>query len=538
MSDRLRRKFEGRTRAGAYNNAAGGFSQFVSCYRSDWTTDGRIHDQDWRSVAWFSDPAITDEYLEDLFTEFAAAEQCISARALALPRLGDNKDINVREALEMCDYNYEEDLEKWMMTWYGVNFEFADLPEKTSLYGSYPLDLYFFYPGPNGDRQDAYLANWGPFGQGESSQALLAQRELERWFDVDPDATIPGLDLNTRVTGIWWKQKPMKVETDTSKCYKARHVILTQSVGVLSETWDGLFHPSDDGAIVEKFSGMDDIFYMVEYYEIRVQFDSRIWTNDKEFIAVKDAPQGLCNWWQDMDVMDNYSGTNALVCTLTTNEINTLLPMDWSSEDEINQLITDSLGEAYPAILSALPCEKIPPSTLGPASALDFSSSSCVYSVFEATEPLWSLWEGHYSNWRYQEGVLLSNLDKSQAAYMEDIVVAHPAKGKKKGQTNKYSILTAGSATCDKHWGLVQGGYYSGVRAGKRALRLLGAKFQDLPSTEVDCDVWYRANQGPKTREVVIGRPTSTRTKSTSTQKKRVGTKKRSGTKKRGAGKK
>jgi hypothetical protein len=187
-----------------------------------------------------------------------------------------------------------------------------------------------------------------------------------------------------------------------------------------------------------------------------------------------------------------FPGDQALRCVITTSDLqhfNDPAYQDdgWLEDSSkvqnlFNQAVIPKLNAAlkkadrrasFPSIKTVTRC-------FPPECGLHTVLGTVYYEVFPQEGELMG---GSYSSWQrmHQSGNGLS-IEDSFAAFKEYVKPLPVTVGENTGY-----IFFSGTATCPRHYEFVQGGIYSGIRDGKKALLALQKDPGDIPGTQYVC---------------------------------------------------
>jgi len=416
----------------------------------------------------------TDPVLANQTTRWAEAYACLEDTALNGIH-NDAQDMTAQDTLRRCGWDPEYEhgdtgaLQR-NLEWNLMDFEYAQRPWTTSTWEGWPENTY----EDLGSTSNLYVTDLR--GTNELSAQEFHKHDI-----------CPKICLNRKVTKIDWGSSPIQVSTVAANDlmnvvkYTAKHVVSTVSTAVLDHELI-----SFDPEITEKLENMRQVWNTSLYYEIPFQFGSYdgtspqpFWPTDQEYISINldVGLLGRCNLYHVMDYF--YPGSNALVCTLTTEVIEEL---NLYNPAVVNGLLRESLGKVFPSLSSfndCTPCNppectfnyrKPPTPTNGnPTNPQKLGVNECRYRLFQSKDN--ENWKGSYPTWRY--GGTYANL----AAHWEPL-----------SNSKKNSIVPAGDSTCYYYWGFQHGALWSGVRAGATVLKSLGVQPKYHPDTPYYCE--------------------------------------------------
>jgi hypothetical protein len=372
------------------------------------------------------------------------------------------EDMSVDEVLKNhCDWDDSvgpDAQEKFMRTWYNIQYESAVDPEKVSV-SNYPFAPYI-------DQQDKDVFLVG------MSFADILKDELDFW----------GIDYQTGVKAISidYSADPVVVTAETGAgqtiVYHANTVIPTFSTGVL-KAQDFLTLPP------ENLQGMNDLSEMALYSRFTVQFPQVFFDDFEQFLAITPDSQqkrGRCNYWQVLDTKwDNefYPGSHALECPLMTEVIQDIEAaggkgLNSSNPDfvasTLRELIQESLGSVYPSMknLQGWTFEWKDFGPNAPPRGPPPTDDKTIFFTF-ASHEYNELWRGSYMNTPFVAGRTYDDILDSMDAFRAPF-----------GGLDGDAVRLAGSATCFRYGGWMQGGYYSGIKVVNE---YLDAKYPNLP---------------------------------------------------------
>ena len=417
-------------------------------YNRSWRMKGQTDFMD------LKDPTVFDNYYD-------TNETCISEHVLDLGTAQYHYDESVEQALLDCGWDATIDVDHAMVDWLNQQFEFGDVSRHTSLYGSYPLDVYSRDPGVDdkGWKLDYFY---------KGNHGMVVQN----WLASIVDGVNIKSEKNHKVQTIHWQRTPIEVDVEGIGTNYARHVIATPSIGYMQDNYNTLFDPVTT-QIQKKFDkSQNDLFYLIEYYEIEVQFNSLFWpTKDLIGKTPDDFSEiGACNWWLNRHI---FGGTNTLVCTVTTADIPVIEAKygEWNSTGTVKAMVNEMrswFGE--PPVGS---CNRV---WTFPETPIE----ECNYRSFDTPNQYWG---GSYANWKYQQGVDVTDIDEEQENLYEETW--------KMMRGDAYTVQFAGEVYCDKHWSLLQGASFSGRNAARTCLWELGINYNVMGSNTEDCEVDY-----------------------------------------------
>ena len=245
-------------------------------------------------------------------------------------RAAGQSDITVREALSQGGWMPVTAEDEWV-EWFAFDYSFAEPPDNPSLFQSIPMATYTDFGDP--DRTgDFYITDREGFSK--------VVRCLAEEFLTEND---PHVHLNTRVMRIEWNDNCICVEADengSARRFCAKYGIITFSVGVLQylETAGIVFDPP---LPQEKVTAINQ-FRMVHYLSVFIEFNTRFWQPNDEFIGHVNETNG--RYFPIFQVLSHIDNANVLAVTVT----DTLADRIIRQTEELNkQEIINVINNAY-----------------------------------------------------------------------------------------------------------------------------------------------------------------------------------------------
>ena len=245
-------------------------------------------------------------------------------------RAAGQSDITVREALRQGGWTPVTAEDEWV-EWYQFDFCFAEPTDNSSLFEAFPLATFLDFGDPE---------RTGDFFITDNEGFFKVMRCLAEDFLVEND---PRVHLNTRVTRIEWSDDCVCVTADENGSTRrlcAKYGIVTFSVGVLQdlETAGIVFDPP----LPEDKVNAINQFRMTHYLNVVVDFNSRFWESDVQFIGHVNETNG--RYFSLFQLLSHLVSANALLITLTDTLADRIVRQ---TQEQNKQEIIDIFNNAY-----------------------------------------------------------------------------------------------------------------------------------------------------------------------------------------------
>ena len=262
---------------------------------------------------------------DDYEAAYSVAEMLSETR-----RTAGQSDITVREALTQGGWTPVTAEDEWV-EWFEFDFCFAEPTDNSSLFEASPLATFIDFGDP--DRT-------GDFYITDREGMFKVVRCLAEQFLTENDQRVR---LNTRVTRIEWSDDCVCVnanENGSARRFCAKYGIVTFSLGVLQdlETAGIVFDPP---LPQEKVTAINQ-FRMTHYLNIFIEFNTRFWQPDDEFIGHVNETDG--RYFSLFQVLLHVDNANVLVITTTDTLADRILRQ---TEEQNKQEIINVINNAY-----------------------------------------------------------------------------------------------------------------------------------------------------------------------------------------------
>eukprot|EP01137_Pigoraptor_chileana_P018809 Opistho-2@6352 len=207
--------------------------------------------------------------------------------------------------------NSKEDALRKAYEWYNHDFEWADPPEVNSLEGAWT-----HLSRSELDPTDAYQDFFVQDQRGVRHMAVYIASSFLARGTGDTEFDDPRLFLNTPINEISHTDAGVAVATADGETFCGDYALVTVSVGVLKSdqiTWSPALPEWKLDAIFR--------FDMALYMKIFLKFETKFWRDGEQFFLNADSRRGYYTLWQDVNWNGNLGeGLNALMVTLTSSE--------------------------------------------------------------------------------------------------------------------------------------------------------------------------------------------------------------------------